>query len=198
MIDKGTIALDHKKARKAINALNRQHSKDMERRIARLLGGSRNRYSGMMKDAKSDCIIPLSANSVYLVECKYSSAGYKQKKSKIIFQSRWIIDLQKDVQSMQGIQNMSVAFGILVIKFKMHQGDYVFISEKDLPTYYTYFNNLLIMPISEPIVYTNASKNITLYKSILDQKTKDTGTCFFDIPDIDRYLIMPIGIFIGT
>lgn len=103
------------------NALNRTRARNMEIRIAKLLGGYRVPMSGA-GSIKGDVIVP-SNFGTYLVECKYTARFTKTREPRFTFPAAFLPKLRKDVKS------MAAPFGILVFHFHDVSGDYVILDE---------------------------------------------------------------------
>lgn len=104
-----------------ITKTNKDRSRRMEQRIAKLLGGNRVPMSGA-GSIKGDCIVSTPIGMVS-VECKYS-AGTRNNEPHMIVNKHWFIKLEEDVKALRA------AFGILVFHYHNVSHDYVFVPER--------------------------------------------------------------------
>lgn len=126
-ITKADILLTPKSARQKINNLNRQRAKQMERRLSRFFGGNRTPMSGGGW-VKADINVPLPNDSgAFLIECKLSNADHHAFGATIRIDLSWLEKIARDAVSMRS------RFGVLIIHYHQHAGDYIFLREKDIP-----------------------------------------------------------------
>lgn len=119
---------DRKELRRKINKTNRERSKRMERAVARYLKGRRTAMSGGGYD-KSDCYIPLPNEAGhYLVECKYSEAGYSKGCSQIYIPFSWLDKMQREAIAMRA------RFAVLCVHYHYapEVEHFIFIREGDI------------------------------------------------------------------
>lgn len=117
-----------KKTRKEVNRENRNRSKNHEREVAKLLGGSRTPMSGAHVTAKGDITIKFpDKKGTYLVECKLSAQRYGDI-PKIRFDYRWLQKLKDEVKAMEA------RFGVFVLHYYNNKvlDDYVLIRIQDI------------------------------------------------------------------
>lgn len=119
------------KAKKTIQATNKQRSKAMERRVAKYLGGTRTPMSGALANWKGDCEIPFYCHLLdtmlsYIIECKLSSKVDSNANPKMMLDFKWFEKIRKEAET------SSALFGIVVIHFHNHPIDYVFMRVDDL------------------------------------------------------------------
>ncbi len=105
------------------NALNKQRSKAMERRIAGTLRGRRIPMSGAAAQYKGDVEIPFyNYPGKYIIECKLSAqrnSSTNEPEMRLNFE--WFPKIQDEAKS------MAAKFGILIIHFHGFNNDYVFL-----------------------------------------------------------------------
>lgn len=134
-------------ARRKIAIQNKKRSANMERRIARVLGGKRVPMSGA-GSLKGDGMVN-SDYGLYLVECKMTS----KTKGGINFD--FITKLDKDVKS------MNARFGIVIFHFHLKSTDYCIIREK----WYKIFDEI----DPDSYVYQVNAKVFTFNAELLDK-----------------------------
>jgi len=110
------------KTRKETNALNKQRSKSMETRIAKILGGRRVPMSGAASAYKGDVEVTFNNNPRgYIVECKLSAQLKNALQPVIRIDFAWFPKLAEEAK------NMNKVFGIFINHYKDYTDDYVWI-----------------------------------------------------------------------
>lgn len=195
---------DAQRTRQEINATNRRRSKDMERRVAKYLRGTRVPASGAIAGMKGDCVIPL-VSGFYLVECKLSAAQNEtDNHPKIILNMNWFDKIIQDAKS------MGAKFGVLVIHFHSRKRDYVFIPSHAmqylaLKSKHGFDIDLIRNDVNPTDLSTlnNRRRTIyTLYQNKLEESlitvrgyqaasylfsSKDTGTALWYVIPLEQY-----------
>ncbi len=111
-----------KKKRKEINATNRQRSKTMENRVAKILRGRRIPNSGANAAYKGDVEVELVNNpGKYIAECKLSAQRTKYDEPILSLRFDWFPKFHMEAR------NMNAKFGIMVIHYEYFANDYVFV-----------------------------------------------------------------------
>jgi hypothetical protein len=130
--------------RRAINKLNKDRAKNMERQIARDLGGTRTPMSGAAQFVKGDVSVELVRGIYFIVECKLSSMIAERNGPILRLQFSWLKKIKDEARIMRA------QFGITIIKF-MHQSEYFVVVEKDI--FIKYFGDIYTTITIGPVEY---------------------------------------------
>lgn len=184
-----------KKVRRQITKLNKTRSKEMERRIARTLRGRRIPMSGAAAQFKGDVEIPFINNAgKYIIECKLSAQRNNADATpEIRLQFSWFVKLHLEAIA------MGAKFGVLIVHYKGHNNDYVFMRREDVQLLierYAIGHNLLpclTMPGLDLRTKANGMPRSghSIYKSAIDvsmQLVNGIRCAKFILPDTE-YLV---------
>lgn len=148
-----------KRSRKEQNALNRQRSKSMETRVAKVLRGRRVLLSGAASAYKGDVEVRFdNYPGGYIAECKLSAQS-KRDGPHIKLQFYWFPKIHEEAK------NMGSKFGVLIVNFLGNTRDYVFI-RKDVA-------KLLIHRYHTP--YVDTLSKLLVDTTLLDLRTNTHG-----------------------
>ena len=114
-----------KEERKQRNRLNRQRAKNMERRVARYLGGDRTPQSGAGNSKGDVAVLFTNRPGRYLVECKLTDQWFNGHPAMSLSKA-WLLKIQEEARQMNAL------FGILVFRFHQRQDDYVLVRASDM------------------------------------------------------------------
>lgn len=176
-----------------ITILNKTRSKNMERDVAKILGGRRIPMSGAAAAFKGDVEVLFKNNpGKYIVECKMSAQlNDKANTPQIRINFEWLTKLRIEVEQ------MNAKFGVLIVHFKGHSNDYVFIRREDIQLLIERYQKTYLLPLitlAGMDVRTNM-KGITRRGYSANKKMLDTHlhnplkAIKFILPDTE-YIIM--------
>jgi len=144
-------------ARRAINAQSKRRAREMERRVAKFLGGHRVPMSGAGA-IKGDCEVFTDAIGRVFIECKYSAGIHPSYGPTFHLQMKWFPKLEQDAEIMRA--------RIAALVFRYHDkrlSDYVIIRTDVLLKYVPLFN----LATSTVLDYSG-KKVVAIYKKHLD------------------------------
>ena len=149
---------------KARNALNKQRSKAMERKIAQQLRGRRVPMSGAAAQYKGDVEIPLKNHpGHYIIECKLSARQHNRTLEPwAVIRFDWFEKIHNEAKA------MNAKFGILIFHFQNTANDYVFIRRdvitkliRYLPEYADILNALSTQTPIQDLRFNKAGKLVS-------------------------------------
>jgi|SRR5215216_1206290 len=185
--------------RKKTNALNKSRATQMENRVAKVLKGRRIPMSGAAAQFKGDVeVLFENYPGKYIIECKLSAQTKPTTKEPMIpIRLDWFPKITSQAS------DMNAKFGVLIVHYKDHGNDYVFVKRtivtKLMTQYESPYTDILegLMKLT-PVIdmrFTQAGKPRAGY----DLQRKDIETAMTHVqgfagvrallPD-DEYLIM--------
>ena len=144
------------------NQKNKDRSKAMERRIAKVLRGRRIPMSGAAAQFKGDVEIPfVNFPGKYIIECKLSAQlNNRTSEPQIRISFAWFPKMHDEAKS------MAAKFAVLIVHYQNVGNDYVFVRRDIVEKLITYYHT----PFSVELIDLRDTTNVLDWR--VDQKGK--------------------------
>lgn len=183
MTYKSDYAEERKALRKAINAQNKRRGKQMERRVAKYLGGHTVPMSGAGA-IKGDGMVQHERVGYLFIECKMSAAIAANGEQRLLLQHSWLDKMQIEAEV------MNARFPILVFHHHGALQDYVLIRTDH---FIKYFNSHATDP--ETIINNSAKKYWPAIKAQLERLFGDYTVLVGFVTDTNTYILCTLRYF---